>query len=52
LSGDATVTLLDGEAETDRIELHPGIICRLAAGSHTRWDVSKPLRKVFILSAQ
>lgn len=48
LAGEATVTLYVDDVETDRIELRPGVICRLAAGSSTRWDVARVLRKVYI----
>lgn len=51
LSGEATVTLWEHGAEVDRIELRPGTLCRLAAGSHTRWDVRETLRKVYVLGA-
>lgn len=51
LSGAATVTLWEGDAEVDRIELRAGSLCRLAAGSHTRWDVRETLRKVYVLGA-
>jgi uncharacterized cupin superfamily protein len=48
LAGEATVTLFVDEVETDRIELRPGVICRLEAGATTRWDVARVLRKVYI----
>jgi len=48
LAGEATVTLFTDGVETDRIELRPGVICRLEAGSTTRWDVARVLRKVYI----
>lgn len=50
VEGEASVTLLkDGEA-TEVIELRPGTVCRLAAGSTTRWDVPRLLRKVYVLA--
>lgn len=48
LTGEATVALLADGTETSRIELRPGVICRLEAGSTTRWDVPRVLRKVYI----
>ena len=48
LAGEATVTLFTDGVETDRIELRPGVICRLEAGSTTRWEVARVLRKVYI----
>lgn len=52
LEGEATVALLvDGE-ESERIELRAGSLCRLAAGSATRWDVSRALRKVYVIERE
>lgn len=48
IAGEATVTLFTDGVESDRIELRPGVICRLEAGSTTRWDVARMLRKVYI----
>lgn len=48
LAGEATVTLLVDGVEAKRIELRAGSLCRLAAGSATRWDVSRALRKVYV----
>lgn len=48
LAGEATVTLFTDGVETDRIELRPGVICRLEAGSTTHWEVARVLRKVYI----
>lgn len=49
VDGEATVVLLDGDVEVSKIRLRPGILCRLAAGSSTRWDVPDVLRKVYLL---
>lgn len=48
IAGRASVALLDGEDEVERIELRPGVVCRLTAGSTTRWDVTETLRKIYI----
>lgn len=43
LSGRATVETDDGA----RIDLEPGVVVRLASGTHTIWTVHEPLRKVY-----
>jgi uncharacterized cupin superfamily protein len=52
LDGEATVTLLVDGVETEQIELRAGSLCRLAAGSTTRWDVSSALRKVYVTEGE
>jgi uncharacterized cupin superfamily protein len=45
LQGRATLEF-DGSDEV--LELHPGVVGRLAAGARTRWTVTDTLRKVYI----
>ena len=45
ISGRARVAFEDG---TEPLDLSPGVIGRLAAGSRTRWTVTETLRKVYI----
>lgn len=45
LSGRATVEFADGRTP---LELRPGVLGRLEAGTATRWIVSETLRKVYI----
>lgn len=45
LSGRATVAFADGRPP---LELKPGVLGRLEAGTATRWIVSETLRKVYI----
>ena len=45
LSGRATVAFADG---TPPLQLQPGSIARLAAGSATTWTVTETLRKLYI----
>lgn len=52
LEGEASVTLLVDGLETERIDLRPGSLCRLSAGSATRWDVSRALRKVYVIERE
>jgi uncharacterized cupin superfamily protein len=52
IAGSATVTrFADDGSELEEILLQPGTICRLTAGTRTRWDVSAPLRKVYVIGA-
>lgn len=51
IEGEATVTLLNGDAPTKTIHLRPGTVCRLTAGMATRWSVPSRLRKLYILGA-
>ena len=44
LDGEGTVTSADG----GQIELAPGVVGLLEAGSQTTWTITKPLRKVWI----
>jgi uncharacterized cupin superfamily protein len=46
LSGRATVSFADGSPD---LNLHPGAIARLRAGSRTTWTVTETLRKVYIV---
>lgn len=46
LSGAARVEFDDG---SDPMELGPGSVARLVAGSRTRWTVTETLRKVYLL---
>lgn len=50
VEGEASVTLLKDGVPTEVIELRAGTVCRLAAGSTTRWDVPRLLRKVYVLA--
>ncbi len=50
IDGEATVTLLEDGQRAEVIELRPGTVCRLTAGSATRWDVPRLLRKVYIMA--
>lgn len=52
LDGEATVTLLVEGEDAGRIELRAGSLCRLDAGSTTRWDVSRTLRKVYVIEKE
>ena len=45
LSGSARVDFADGSAS---LELGPGDVVRLAAGTQTQWTVHQPLRKVYL----
>ncbi len=45
LSGRATVAFADGRPP---LELKPGVLGRLEAGTATRWIVTETLRKVYI----
>ncbi len=50
LAGEAVVEELDDAGRsTSRTTLRAGIVCRLSAGTRTRWTVSSPLRKVYIV---
>ena len=44
LSGTGTVTFDDGES----VELRPGVLVRLSAGEHTRWEITERLRKLYL----
>ena len=52
LDGEATVTLLVEGEDAGRIELRAGSLCRLDAGSTTRWDVSRTLRKAYVIEKE
>ena len=45
LSGSARVDFADGSASLD---LNPGDVVRLTAGTRTEWTVHQPLRKVYL----
>lgn len=45
LAGSATVEFLD---DGSTVELHPGFVGRLEAGSRTVWTVRETLRKVYL----
>ncbi len=47
LSGRGTVTCQNG----GRIDLAPGVVGLLTAGDITTWDITEPLRKVWIVAA-
>lgn len=52
LHGEASVEILDGSGlVAERIELRPGVMCRLREGTRTRWIVTRTLRKVYVLPA-
>jgi uncharacterized protein len=46
LSGSGRVVLADGTV----LELRPGIVGVLAAGTQTTWEVDEPLRKVWVVA--
>lgn len=48
VSGRATVELEPGGPDAELIELTPGTVVRLAAGTNTIWTVTETLRKVYI----
>lgn len=48
LSGGATIELLD---EDRTVEVGPGDVMRLVAGTRTRWTVEDHIRKVYISAA-
>ena len=50
VEGEASVTLLKDGRPAEVVELRPGTVCRLTAGSTTRWDVPRLLRKVYVLA--
>lgn len=45
LSGSARVDFADGSPS---LNLSPGDVVRLGAGTHTEWTVHQPLRKVYL----
>lgn len=47
LAGRGTVTCQNG----GRIDLAPGVVGMLRAGDITTWDITEPLRKVWIVCA-
>jgi uncharacterized cupin superfamily protein len=49
ISGGATIEFID--ADTSPLEVGPGDIVRLAAGTKTRWIVRDHLRKVYLIPA-
>lgn len=48
LDGEATVSMAGPDGDEVTIELHRGSVCRLSAGTATRWDVPRYLRKMYI----
>ena len=48
LSGSARVDFADGSASLD---LNPGDVVRLTAGTRTEWTVHQPLRKVYLTAS-
>ena len=40
------------QLEDESIELRAGSLCRLDAGSTTRWDVSRTLRKAYVIEKE
>jgi uncharacterized protein len=48
IEGTATVTATAPDGSERTLELRPGILCRLAAGTATRWDVPDRLRKLYL----
>lgn len=51
LSGGAVIEFLDEDrssSETNAVEVGPGDVMRLVAGSRTRWTVADHIRKVYI----
>lgn len=51
VDGEGTVTAFDADGGTRTVRLRPGSLCRLEAGTPTRWDVPERLRKVYIQGA-
>jgi len=47
IEGEGTVTCAEG----GRIDLAPGVVGLLPAGAQTTWQITKPLRKVWITLA-
>jgi uncharacterized cupin superfamily protein len=47
LQGEATVSFADG---SPALELRPGVVGRLAAGTHTTWTVRQTLRKIYFIA--
>lgn len=45
IAGSARVDFADG---SPALELSPGDVVRLTAGTHTEWTVHQPLRKVYL----
>lgn len=45
LAGRGTLTVLDPPAT---VLLEPGVVCRLVAGARTNWNVSEPIRKLYV----
>jgi uncharacterized cupin superfamily protein len=53
LAGTATVEVLDASGlVASQTELRPGIVCRLRAGTRTRWTVHATLRKLYVLASR
>jgi uncharacterized protein len=48
VAGRATLQLEPGTADAETVELSPGTLVRLAAGTNTLWTVTETLRKVYI----
>lgn len=49
LRGDAEIAVLDASGlVAESIPLRPGVVCRLHAGTRTRWTVRRALRKMYI----
>lgn len=48
IDGAGTVTAFDPDGGTRTIRLRAGSLCRLEAGTVTRWDVPQRLRKLYI----
>lgn len=48
VAGRGTVELEPGGPDAELIELSPGTVVRLAAGTNTIWTVTETLRKVYI----
>ncbi len=50
LGGEATVEVLDRSGlVSESVELSPGALVRLHAGTRTRWIVRRTLRKVYLI---
>jgi uncharacterized cupin superfamily protein len=47
IAGQASVVLEPGGDDAETIELSPGAVVRLAAGTRTVWTVTENLRKVY-----
>lgn len=51
VQGVADVEVLDPSGlVSETVALRPGVVCRLHAGTRTRWSVHRTLRKIYVVS--